>query len=145
MNTLSNRFTAVLLGLLVVCASFIPKAQAATRERESEGRCLIPVGHTVGVKLFSDGVLVVGLSEGCSPARESGIREGDVLVSFNGTDVTSTECLQRMLEENGSAQAALGIRRGAKTLTLQPAKANAVPLPNTKLSPCVCDIRVLRA
>ena len=39
---------------------------------------LVPVGHTVGIKLFSEGVLVVGLSEidscdgACAPAKECG-------------------------------------------------------------------------
>lgn len=122
MNSLSSRVAAVCLGLLFTFTAYAPgvRAEAASRaDAEETGvRCLVPVGHTVGVKLFADGVLVVALSDGDTPAKESGLREGDILLSFNGTDVASTEHLQRLLAENGEARATMGIKRGAKTLTL---------------------------
>ncbi|MBQ7714016.1 MAG: SpoIVB peptidase [Oscillospiraceae bacterium] len=115
MNSLSGRVAAACLAFLFVCAAHAPAARAAAEESV---RCLVPVGHTLGVKLFADGVLVVALSDGETPAKESGLREGDVLLAFNGTDVGSIEHLQRLLAENGAARATMSVRRGARTLAL---------------------------
>ncbi len=117
MNSLSSRVAAVCLGLLFTCAAYSPGVRAMTTE-SAETRTLVPVGHTVGVKLFADGVLVVALSDGMTPAKESGLREGDIVLSFNGTSIDSTEHLQRLLAENGEAQSTVSVRRGSKTLTL---------------------------
>ena len=117
MNSLSSRVAAVCLGLLFTCAAYAPGVSAMTADN-AEVRTLVPVGHTVGVKLFSDGVLVVALSDGATPAKASGLREGDVVLSFNGTSIDSTEHLQQLLAENGEARATVSVRRGAKTLTL---------------------------
>ena len=117
MNSLSSRVAAVCLGLLFTCAAYATGVSAMTAEN-AEVRTLVPVGHTVGVKLFSDGVLVVALSDGATPAKASGLREGDVVLSFNGTSIDSTEHLQQLLAENGEARATVSVRRGAKTLTL---------------------------
>ena len=41
---------------------------------------MIPLGKAVGIKLFADGALVVGLSEdGPCPARDCGLKEGDII------------------------------------------------------------------
>ena len=51
----------------------------------ADQRTLIPVGKAVGIKLFADGVLVVSPSEtDPCPARDCGIREGDLIVSSHG-------------------------------------------------------------
>ena len=119
MHSLSSRIAATCLGVLLTCAAMAPGVRAAGRDGGAQGtQYLVPVGHTMGVKLFADGVLVVGLSDGETPAKESGLREGDILLAFNGTDVASTEHLQRLLAENGEARATMSVKRGAKTLTL---------------------------
>lgn len=83
---------------------------------------LIPVGKAVGIKLFADGVLVVSVSpvqgteETRSPAKECGLKEGDILLTFNGEKIRSTEHLQAMLAENGETAAELTVQRDGKTL-----------------------------
>ena len=79
---------------------------------------LVPVGHTVGIKLFSRGVLVVKLSEGGTPAKECGLQTGDVIVSCGGTSVNSTEQFQSLLQENGQSPTDLQVRRGDQSVTL---------------------------
>ncbi len=87
-----------------------------------EERQLIPVGKAVGIKLFADGVLVVSVSpvqgaeETRSPAKECGLKEGDILLTFNGEKIRSTEHLQAMLAENGETAAELTVQRDGKTL-----------------------------
>ena len=85
----------------------------------ADQRTLIPVGKAVGIKLFADGVLVVSTSEtDPCPARDCGIREGDLIVSCNGEKVTSTEDLQALLQATGGQSAAIGLRREGKTLNV---------------------------
>ena len=66
---------------------------------------VVPMGRAVGIKLFSDGVLVVGLSdlsgqEGtCSPARACGLRQGDIITHINDTQVDTIEEVREVLQE----------------------------------------------
>ena len=57
---------------------------AGGRVKAMEPRMLVPVGHTVGSKLFSRGVVVVKRTDGGTPARECGLRTGDVIVKCGG-------------------------------------------------------------
>ena len=86
----------VLAMALVLCST------AAMAAGKGEKR-LVPVGHTVGVKLFSRGVVVVRLPEGGTPARACGLKIGDVIETCGGQAVTSTEHFQSLLQENGTA------------------------------------------
>ncbi len=61
---------------------------------------VIPVGNIAGVKLYTNGVLVVGMSEiegedskTYKPYENSGIEEGDTIVKVNNTMIYSTEDL----------------------------------------------------
>ena len=85
---------------------------------------LVPVGHTVGIKLFSRGVVVVKLTEGGTPARECGLRTGDVIVKCGGDAVTSTEQFQSLLQKSGGSAADLQIDRdgGQMTLSVEPSQ-----------------------
>lgn len=89
----------------------------------SAAQTLIPVGHTVGIKLFSRGVLVVKLADGDTPAKASGLSAGDVIVRCCGTVVTSTEQFQSLLQETEGRSADLEVCRGNQTLDLT-VKAN---------------------
>lgn len=64
---------------------------------------VIPVGEIVGIKLYTNGVLVVGTAsiEGSDgkiykPYQECGIQEGDSITHINGKEIASTE---DMMEE----------------------------------------------
>ena len=69
-------------------------------------RELVAAGSPFGVKLYTDGVLVVGLgdvetAEGIvSPAREAGIETGDVVLSVNGQNVMTNEDISRLVNDS---------------------------------------------
>lgn len=92
----------------------MPSAQAVDRTVSE----LIPVGQTVGVKLFSDGVLVVGFSDGESPAKDCGLKEGDVITAIGGQSLDTIEEFRQLLAENGEDAAALTVKRGSRTIEL---------------------------
>ena len=83
---------------------------------------LVPVGHTVGIKLFSRGVMVVKLTDGGTPARAGGLRTGDVIVKCAGSTVTSSEQFQDLLQESAGAATDLQVKRagGSVTLSVEP-------------------------
>ena len=63
---------------------------------------VIPIGEAIGMKLYTDGVLVVGMSEieGQRPYENSGIQEGDRIIQINENDINNTTEL--MQEVNAS-------------------------------------------
>ena len=105
------RFGAACLLALLACSASVAMAAEVTP------RMLVPVGHTVGIKLFSKGVVVVKLSDGGTPARTCGLRTGDVIIQCGGSTVTSSEQFQSLLQTCGGA-AELEVRRNGDSMTL---------------------------
>ena len=68
---------------------------------------VIPVGQVSGLKLYTNGVLVVGMSEIKSednqkykPYENSGIEEGDRIVKINGQDIIDTDNLIQIVNSS---------------------------------------------
>ncbi len=89
-----------------------------TTAMATETRMLVPVGHTVGIKLFARGVVVVKAPESGTPAKSCGLRSGDVIVSCGGDTVTSTEQFRTLLQESGGDATDLQVRRGGERVIL---------------------------
>ncbi|MBR2894382.1 MAG: SpoIVB peptidase [Oscillospiraceae bacterium] len=105
-----------LSGMMCLSAVFCVDAAAV------QARKLVPVGHTIGIKLFSDGVVVIGLAEvetpqGVrAPGVACGLQIGDVIEEANGTEVESTEQFSALLQCGGMVD--LSVSRGGEELTL---------------------------
>lgn len=54
---------------------------------------VIPLGNAIGLKLYTEGILVVGMSEieGIKPYESTGIEEGDRIISINNKKIANTE------------------------------------------------------
>lgn len=109
---------AFLLALLLCAGAPAEAAEVRSVFQENAARMLVPVGHTVGIKLFSRGVVVVKLSDGGTPAKSCGLRTGDVIVECGGAAVTSTEQFQSLLQQSSGAETDLQVRRNGGTMTL---------------------------
>ena len=112
---------AALVLALLLCAAGMPGAAAVTADgagQSSSARMLVPVGHTVGIKLFARGVMVVKAPESGTPADDCGLRSGDIIVKCGGVSVTSTEQFQSLLQENGETATDLQVRREGESMTL---------------------------
>jgi S1-C subfamily serine protease len=69
-----------------------------------------------GVK---DGVLVTSVADN-SAAAKAGIKAGDVVTSFNGTDVTQPSALRRQIQRlQDGDEFTVGVVRDKKALTLK--------------------------
>ena len=111
-----------------LCAAVLLALTTCVQGAYAQEKTVIPLGQAVGIKLFADGVLVVDVSalegvSGKSPAQKCGIKEGDLLLTFNEQKIGSTEHLQEMLRQNGEKTARLTLQRGQeyKTVDITPA------------------------
>ena len=106
--------TARLLALVFSLSLCLQLVWAAPGERT-----LIPLGKAVGIKLFADGALVVGLAEDSPcPAKDCGLKEGDLILSMGDTKITSTEQVRAILQDNGCEPLVMTVRRSSRTLTV---------------------------
>lgn len=103
----------------------------------AERRYLAVGGELVGVRLKTEGVLVVSTEKftdvtgaEADPAGEAGVKKGDIVLSVNGQKITENEVLTKALEESGGTPVLLTIRRNGTqtTLALTPRKTAATGL-----------------
>ena len=76
----------------------------------AEGRTLVPVGQTVGVTLDMEGVTIVDTADFESydgkryaPAKEAGLKAGDVVEEINGTVIKSAQQLEELVNDQGES------------------------------------------
>lgn len=119
--------SVLLTGQRVLAAQMVPapeEAVAASAAAQDTGRKLVPLGRAVGIKLFSDGVMVVGLSElhageeKVSPGKRSGLKTGDVITHVNGREVDTVEEVQEILRQEGEQPLTLRASRKGKVVQL---------------------------
>ncbi len=114
------RLASVLL-LAVVCSPQIHAIDIpATALLPSQVDTVIPIGETTGIKLKSEGVMVVGLTDGegqPSPAGRAGLKKGDIIEAVGGkTVLTGSELLDEVAHCEGKPLE-LTVRRGDSKLT----------------------------
>ena len=115
------RCGAALVLAFLLCSPILAMAADVTDSgstQTSSARMLVPVGHTIGIKLFARGVLVVKLTDGGTPAKECGLQTGDVIVKCGGVSVTSSEQFQSLLQKNGDSAMDIQVRRAGDSMTL---------------------------
>ncbi len=81
---------------------------------------VIPLGNAIGLKLYTEGVLVVGMTEieGKKPYQNADIKEGDRIISINNTKISSTEDLvESVNHSNGKEMTIQYIRNDVEATT----------------------------
>lgn len=80
---------------------------------------VVPLGNTIGLKLYTSGVLVVGLTEvnGVKPYENTGIEEGDLIVCVNGVDVETTEELTECVDNSNGKELEITYIKDGKECT----------------------------
>ncbi len=90
---------------------------------------LLPSGNAFGIKMFTDGAVVVGFSEIKStdgnfycPGIDAGIKDGDIITSVNGEEITRNEQVALIIEASGGNPLEIEIKRDNQTFktTLYP-------------------------
>lgn len=126
---------AILSALLLTAGLSAPNIESGQPASDSlacsasfHEKKLIPVGKTVGLKLFSHGVMVVGLDEVItsqgkqSPAKKSGLKAGDIITRMDGKAVNTIEEVEALLTSGDGQPMTLSVMRGGRqfTVTVEP-------------------------
>ncbi len=93
---------------------------------------VIPCGTPFGIKMFTNGVVVVGTADidtpekTVNPASVAGIKIGDVITQVNGEPVNQNEEIAEAIEESEGKPLSLTFLREKKTMhaTLTPVKSS---------------------
>ena len=113
-----------LLGIIPIKTTYL---------HEVDEQYVVPCGTPFGLKMLTDGVVVVGLNPvetaagTLYPARDAGIRKGDVILKANGRAVSGNQDLTEQIRRCGGKSVAFTLRRGEAELTVcvTPAKASS--------------------
>lgn len=92
---------------------------------------LIPSGKVFGVKMFTQGVVVVGLNDiqtdqgVVNPARDAGIKIGDIITEINGEKTNSNDDVSRIIKQSNGQKVNLLVKRKNidEKVELTPAKS----------------------
>ena len=77
-------------------------------------------GEVFGIKLYTDGVIVVGMQsvqtedKKVSPAADAGIKVGDIIVSVNNTEVFSSNEVTQILNDNNGTDYNIKVKRDGR-------------------------------
>lgn len=110
------------------CASFALTSFGASKEvlpKNYDELTFSPGGMPFGVRFFTKGVLVVGVTDvlcndgSLSPALDAGIRTKDVITKINGMEVNTVNELSKMIEDSEGEELLLTLERnGVETTVL---------------------------
>lgn len=85
---------------------------------------VVPIGKIIGLKLYTNGVLIVGMSqienmknELVSPFAESDIKEGDTIVKVNETEIENIDNLKEVVNSSNGENILLTIIRDGVIVT----------------------------
>lgn len=123
-NEESDRAELKLLGIIPI---------KTVELRRIESPVVVPCGEPFGIKLLTDGVIVVEVSSFetesgfRSPAGDCGIKPGDIIKSINGAAVASNSDVERIISSSRGTALTLEMIRDSKdfTATLYPCKCSA--------------------
>ena len=106
------------INLLGIESNFYAEAVSA-----STNRYVNPIGRTVGLKLYTNGVLVVGMSEidgidgnKYMPYSDSGIKEGDMIKEINGKEISNTQELINIVNSSNGKEISIKYQRNEELI-----------------------------
>ena len=90
-------------------------------------------GEAFGIKIFTKGVMVVGMTDvesggnRLNPAKSAGIRLGDVILSVDGFEVTSNEDVADIIERANGGDVTVKVQRDGKKFSckITPVKSDS--------------------
>ncbi len=90
-------------------------------------------GESFGIKLYTDGVIIVGIRDvetdkgKCNPAKEAGLEKGDIIIEINGKKAYSADSVTDILNDNNGKDYKITVKRNGnyKEFLLKPAYSSS--------------------
>lgn len=90
-------------------------------------------GESFGIKLYTDGVIIVGIRDvetdkgKCNPAKKAGLEKGDIIIEINGKKVYSADSVTDILNDNNGKDYKITVKRNGnyKEFLLKPAYSSS--------------------
>ena len=86
---------------------------------------VVPVGKIVGLKLYTNGVLVVGMTEIedesnnlVKPYEKTDIKEGDMIIEINGEEIDDIQDLKNTVNKTSGKQSEIKLLREGKSIVV---------------------------
>lgn len=106
---------------IIVLFAALALMSAAVLPAAAIGETVYAGGNAFGIKFFTKGALVVGISAVetasglASPSKEAGIRSGDLITAVDGDEVLSGDEFLRIVSESGGKSMKMTVMRGETT------------------------------
>ncbi len=107
------------MNLRMIGGISVKQVQVQVVDRKS----VIPCGVPFGIKMFTDGVIVVGMSDVdtsgglLNPAKQCGIQIGDIVTSINGQEISSNEQIGALVQASRGRELEVSIQRRDESFT----------------------------
>lgn len=92
--------------------------------KKTKRQYVVPGGELFGIKLYTDGVIIVDFEEietesgKICPAKIADLKVGDIVKSVNGIIVTSSSHFSKLLQESKGAKVKMSILRNEKIVNI---------------------------
>ncbi len=89
-----------------------------------ERKMVVPSGEPFGIKMFTRGVIVVGMSDVPSdgqrqnPARDAGLELGDVILQIDGQEINGNQMVGDLVAQSDGEEMPMTVQRGEDLLQL---------------------------
>jgi len=103
---------------IIMCMSVMPVQSQAKQEK-----LLVPMGSAVGIRMFTDGVLVVGLAATkngteASPGAVAGLLPGDLITALGSNKISSADDFKAEMKKLTGEPISMTVIRSGETLQL---------------------------
>ncbi|NLH01033.1 MAG: SpoIVB peptidase [Clostridiales bacterium] len=129
-STKAKKYKAALVSAAIIIGVFSQTVSAQAKQDKK----LVPMGCTIGIQMFTDGVLVVGLSStengsAPSPGAAAGILPGDLIVKLGSEKIGSALDFKAAVSQMTGEPVTVTVIRGGETIqfTVCPNMKSGVP------------------
>ena len=110
-STKKSKIVAFIL-ILVLTVSVIP-----ANAQSNEAKKVILGGTPFGLKIFTNGVIIIEIDDNNSPAKKAGLKVNDIITKANDTTISNNEQLKEIIENSDGEPINLTLTRDERVMT----------------------------